>query len=561
MLKWVAKYLLNLCTCGMIILTVATIALGRPHRIGVLPDKGENFGCLTCHITPGGELNAFGKDYGAIAIEAGDQFVEAIKKLDSDGDGFSNEEEFATGKNPGIADLKTEHEIDTQKEQAGSEQPVKYEQDKEPKPKEAKLESKTYVQEKQAIAIQPKDTELKQDKSINIKSILYKFARYSALAGYLFIFIQYVLSSRIRLIEKRMGLDKLFSIHRKTGVLGLILVLSHPTLLFVSNNLQGYSLLLKVAGLFALLILLTIAGVAILYAKLNLKYETWKNIHKASYLILPVAFVHSIFLGSDLHGWSPMKILWLALASIYIIILIYKVWNWFYVRRHPFSVVDVVQETHDTWSLYFTDEHLDYKPGQFMIIRLARNGKVSEPHPFTISSSPTRNRLSISVKSVGDFTSTIGDTKVSDVAYIDAPYGIFSFLNHDAHDLIFIAGGIGITPFISMLRYIYDKKLDKDVILIWANKTENDIAFRDELEKMANEMPSLKVIHVMSKQDDWSGEKGYVDAEKIKHYVRNLQNSQFFICGPPQMMILVKKALRNLGVTKRRIHYEKFALR
>jgi len=78
---------------------------------------------------------------------------------------------------------------------------------------------------------------------------------------------------------------------------------------------------------------------------------------------------------------------------------------------------------------------------------------------------------------------------------------------------------------------------------------------------MSAEMPSLKVIHVMSGQDDWQGEKGYVDAEKVKKYVTDLENSQFFVCGPPVMMSKVVKMLKGLGIPGSRIHSERFALR
>jgi predicted ferric reductase len=195
------------------------------------------------------------------------------------------------------------------------------------------------------------------------------------------------------------------------------------------------------------------------------------------------------------------------------------------------------------------------------MVWLIRNGRVSEPHPFTISSSPTQDRLSISVKSVGDFTATIGDTKTSDRAYIDAPYGAFSFLNHDAQNLVFVAGGIGVTPFMSMMRYLVDNGLDRNVLLIWGNKTERDITFRDELENMVAHMPSLRVVHVMSNQDDWPGETGYVDAKMLERYMRGVENPQVFVCGPPVMMPKVINALRDLGVPKQRIHYEQFALR
>jgi predicted ferric reductase len=523
------SYKLAILVCMLLSLAVASDVSGRPFRLGKLPDEGANFGCATCHVTPGGPRNPFGHDYEKVAIKAGDKYTEELGQMDSDGDGFTNDEEFAAGTNPGDANSKPGSKVDTQ--------------------------------EKQAVTIQPEDREPEHIKLVSFEIYLYITARYLALTGFILIFIQYVLSSKIRVIEKRVGLDKLFSIHKKVGVLGLILVLFHPTLLFIYNGLHGYSLLLKSIGTLTLLLLLIAAGAAILYAKLHLKYETWKNIHRAGYVIFPLAFVHSLFLGSDLYGWSPLKILWLVLACIYVVVIIYKIRNMIHVRRHPFQVADVVKETHDVTSLYFEGKHRDYKPGQFMIVQLIRNGKVSEPHPFTISSSPTRDRLSISVKSVGDFTSTIGDTKVSDSAYIDAPYGRFSFLNYDAQELVFIAGGIGITPFMSMIRYIYDRKLEKNVTLIWGNKTEEDIAFRDELEKIEAEMLSLKIVHIMSKQDDWPGEKGYVDAEKLKKHISDFQKSQFLICGPPVMMMSVVKALRSIGVPKKRIHYERFALR
>jgi ferredoxin-NADP reductase len=141
------------------------------------------------------------------------------------------------------------------------------------------------------------------------------------------------------------------------------------------------------------------------------------------------------------------------------------------------------------------------------------------------------------------------------------PYGTFSFLYHDAESLVFIAGGIGITPFISMLRYIYDRRLEKRVMLIWSNKTEKDIVFRDELEKMASDMPCFKVVHVMSRQDEWPGEKGRIDAEKLEKHVGSFHIGQFFICGPPPMMRAMKRTLSDLGVPKGRIHTERFALR
>ncbi len=393
---------------------------------------------------------------------------------------------------------------------------------------------------------------------------IYDLGRLLALTGFMLIFFQYVLSSRIKFIERTMGLDKIMNLHRILGIVGLVLIVIHPPAHFVGNLLQGADQQifhpLKIVGLVALSSLLLMAGIAILYKFVNIKYETWKNIHRLIYIVFPIAFFHSLRLGSDTQRLS-LKIFWWILLGLYLIILVYKIVMWFYIRSRPFSITRVLQETHDTWSLFFRGKIKNYKPGQFLFVQLIKDGKVSESHPFTISSSPTRDELSISVKSVGDFTSTIKDRKQSELAYIDKPYGVFSFLNYDAENFVFIAGGIGITPFISMLRYMYDTKLKRNVTLIWGNKTSKDIAFKDELDRMASEMQSIKIIHVMSNQEDWQGEKGFIDAEKIKKYVHDFKNTQFFICGPPIMMKNVIEDLKKLGVSKNHIHYERFALR
>ncbi|UCE18548.1 MAG: ferredoxin reductase family protein [Gemmatimonadota bacterium] len=392
---------------------------------------------------------------------------------------------------------------------------------------------------------------------------LYDAGRLLGLVGFILILFQYVFSSKLRIIEKGIGLDVLFSIHRKCGALGLTFVFIHPVLLFLSGVVLGYTPLfppLKVLGAITLLFLIVAAATAMLQGMLGLKYETWIVIHRVSYIVFALGFIHSIFMGSDFYS-RPLRIFWICMMCVYIAVVVYKVWHHFYVKGHPFQIANVSQETHNTWNLYFEGKHLDYVPGQFMIVQLVRKGKVSGPHPFTISSSPTRDRLSICVKSVGDFTSTIGDTRISDRAYIDAPYGMFSFLNHDAPHLVFIAGGIGITPFVSMLRYIYDRKLERNIVLLWGNKTESDIAFREELDHMEREMSTLKIVHVLSEQNDWHGEKGWISAEKLKRYVADFEGSQFFICGPPALMTSVVHILRELKVEKSRIHSERFALR
>lgn len=102
------KYVLILVLLLLFLITI--LAYGRDFRLVLLPDKGKNFGCATCHISPagGGAKNAFGRDWEAIAIPNGDKYVPVLANRDSDGDGFKNDAEFAAGKNPGDPNSKPE---------------------------------------------------------------------------------------------------------------------------------------------------------------------------------------------------------------------------------------------------------------------------------------------------------------------------------------------------------------------------------------------------------------------------------------------------------------------
>jgi predicted ferric reductase len=391
---------------------------------------------------------------------------------------------------------------------------------------------------------------------------VYSAGQLFALVGFVLIFLQYVLSSKLRCIERGIGLDRLFRIHSICGKVGLILLVIHPIFFFISERMQGYKSafgIFKLVGLLAIFLLLLVSAIATLSSFIRIKYELWKNIHRASYIILPLGFFHSIMLGSTMRQ-NVFLIYWIVLAAGYAAILLYKAVRLVHRRSHPYRVSDVPKRTHDTWSLILDGPPLEYTPGQFLIINLKRNGCISEPHPFTISSSPTREKLEITVKSVGDFTSTLGETKPGDLAYVDAPYGRFSFLNYDGNSLVFIAGGIGITPFISMLRYILDREPERHILLLWGNKREQDIVFKEEMEQLIKRMPRFRVAHVLSQQEEWGGEKGYIDSELLQRYIGQYEKSQFFICGPPPMLLSVRKKLKNLGVPRKHIHYERFSL-
>jgi len=378
--------------------------------------------------------------------------------------------------------------------------------------------------------------------------------------GLVFIFLQFVFVSRIKMIERGFGLDRMFRWHRVFGRLGLILVTLHAALIIVYRLIQFGATFFDLFiwfGIIALLGFMVTAGIASTYKKIGLAYETWRNIHLANYVLFPVVMIHVFY---HISPGTMLYYLWLLLAVLFGAVVIYRVIRIITLRRNPYRVTEVRQEADDIWSLFFAGPRIDYQPGQFMFVQLLRNGKLSSAHPFTISASPTAEHLSITPKQLGDFTMTIKDTKVGDRAFIDAPYGVFSFLNYGRGEPVFFAGGIGITPFMSMLRYMYDQKLDQKATLFWANRSEKNLCFQDELEKMQAEMPGFRVILVMSDQPDWEGEKGHIGGSMILNHLESIEGKEFFVCGPPAMSRAVINELKQLNVSPLMIHSELFEL-
>lgn len=381
-----------------------------------------------------------------------------------------------------------------------------------------------------------------------------------AALGLSLLFFQFVFASRLKFIEDGFGLDKMMRWHRLFGRLGLVLIILHALFIVyyrISAFGDTFFSIFILVGIIALLGFMVTGALASQYRRIGLAYETWRNIHLINYFLFPVALVHVFY--HALPG-SLLSYLWYLLAVLYPVILIYRLVRIITIRMNPYEVTEVKQESEKIWTLFFKGKELDYKPGQFLFLQLLRDGKRSSAHPFTISNSPTRRELSVTPKILGDFTLSIRDTRVGDRAFIDAPYGVFSFLNQPLKDLVFIAGGIGITPFISMLRYIYDQSLDHRVTLFWVNRTEKNLCFTGELDQMEKDLDNFKVIRIMTDQPGWPGEKGRLNAQFIREYLGSMEGKAFFICGPPAMSAELERELKELVVPEQNIYREIFEL-
>lgn len=388
----------------------------------------------------------------------------------------------------------------------------------------------------------------------------------AALLGFSLLSLQVALSGRIKALDRPFGLDVVMWAHKCMAVLATILLISHPLLLAVGEHgvgLLGLGTGWRIwMGKGGLLLLVLVAGLALFFQRMGIEYQVWRYSHKVAPAVVVLGFVHSMAVGPDV-ALPAVRAYWWALMVMVGVIFLYRnayipLWG-----RRKFRVASVTAETSDTFTVALEprdDGPLPHRPGQFMYLKLHRPGRPSEEHPFTISSSPTGEwPLTATIKQSGDYTDTIDQTREGDTAGVEAPFGRFSYLHHDPSRLVFIAGGVGITPIMCMLRYLRDTGDKRPVNLIYGVRTEEEIIFRQELDALPE---NVEATYVLSHPgDEWEGPTGYVTREIIKQCAGDaLGEADVYVCGPPLMMDMVFDELKALGVEDRRIHYERFAV-
>ncbi len=390
------------------------------------------------------------------------------------------------------------------------------------------------------------------------------------LAGVL-LMLQFALSARLKLLDRVFGLDCLLRYHKLLGVSAGVLASLHPLFLYSSGvysvGMLTWSRWGELLGAALLGILWVVLCTSLWAAFLGLSYRGWWSIHQLVFAAVLMVVVHGLVIGSDLAGGWP-RVLWTAVAATYAGLFVWvKVVKPLRLRANRYKVSAVEQLNYNVWTVELTTcpgRALRHLPGQFAFLKLHGRGLPAEEHPFTISSAPSPDgrRICFTIKASGDFTARIGEFHAGNWATVDGPYGLFSHLVRAprSEPLIMIAGGIGITPILSMLRHMAATGDDRPVTLIWGNRREDDIVYRQQLEALAAGPMNLRIHHVLSEQESWPGLTGFVDAPLLGRVLSDEQlRGQVFLCGPPVMMASVGRALRSMNVPRRRIHTERFA--
>jgi predicted ferric reductase len=382
--------------------------------------------------------------------------------------------------------------------------------------------------------------------------------------------VQVLLLARLPWLERVLGFDGLTVWHRLNGKICLYLVLAHVvfiTIGYASMDQVGIptevSRLLAdypgmVAATVGTVVMIGVVVTSLVIVRRRLPYEMWYAVHLLVYAGIALAWVHQIPTGNELTANLAASQYW---NSLYIATAALLLWFRFVVPifqafRYRLRVSTVTPEGSGVISLRITGRHLERlnaRTGQFFLWRFLTRDRWWAAHPFSLSAAPDGNSLRITVKGVGDFTRRIGEIRPGTRVVAEGPFGVFTDNVRSRDRVLFIAGGIGITPIRAMLE-----DMQGDLIFIYRVIREEDLVFRGELERLARERGIT--LHLVIGDHTHPDARDLLSSNHLRELVPDLGERDVYLCGPPMMMRFLEPNLLGAGVRRKHLHSERFAL-
>jgi ferredoxin-NADP reductase len=210
-------------------------------------------------------------------------------------------------------------------------------------------------------------------------------------------------------------------------------------------------------------------------------------------------------------------------------------------------------------------EEVEFRPGQYFFVTLPDVGHEDDKglrrHISVVTSPTEKGVLGLATRMRDSaFKRTLQELPIGAEVEVEQPKGDFTLPEEASRPLVFVAGGIGITVFRSMLRYIAEERLDYRIALIYSNRDRESTAFLDELRKLEQEIPGFGLIVTMTQDPDWPGENRRIDAQFFTDYLGDdLDQYRFLVAGPPGMTEGVQKALERAGAKEENVIAQRFS--
>jgi predicted ferric reductase len=393
--------------------------------------------------------------------------------------------------------------------------------------------------------------------------------RLLGLAGTYLLLVQIVLLARVPWLDRVVGMDRLAIWHRRNGEYVVALLSAHAVAIIVGYALADHrsigwetGTLIRhypdvLAGFVGLALLLTVGLTSVRVARRHLRYETWHFIHLYAYLAVVLSFAHELATGNDFSTnaahrwfWVGLHLVVLALVVTYRVVVPLVAFG-----RHDLRVQKVVPEAPGVVSIWIQGRdlaNLGAQPGQFLLWRFLTRATWWQAHPFSLSSIPDRRHLRITVKAVGDHSQWLQHVHRGTRVFAEGPYGGLTAARRTRDKVLFLAGGIGVTPLRALFETIPART--GDLSFIYRASRDEDFALRAELEDIAHRRGARLAFLSGSRYDRGVG------AATLRKAVPDLVEHDVYVCGPPGFVDTTIDALRDAGASPGHIHAERFEL-
>jgi len=389
-----------------------------------------------------------------------------------------------------------------------------------------------------------------------------------AMTGTYLCLVMILLSSRIPILERGVGHDKMILWHRKIAPYALLLIFLH-----INMNTLSYAKGVRKTFMDQIQLFYTeypwmpqaiIAGLMmfilgiISYKKIRtmMRYEVWWSLHLLFYVSVVLAFGHQLEVGSIFvkHPWIKSGWIVLYVGTFLIIFVTRLLLPTLFSYKHKLKIDRVIRESKDVYSVYINGKDLDKvyaHGGQFFQWRFLTRKWWWQAHPYSLSRSPKNGQLRITVKILGDHSYDVAKRlRPGTRIFAEGPYGIFTSKRREGNLIAAFASGIGITPILAMLEELPKRA---DVILIYRVSSEDDIILYEDLESLFL-TNHWKLYYLIGDRKEHP-----MTANHIRQYIPDLGFREVYVCGSEGFMDDVITLALNAGVMDNRIYHESFS--